>query len=482
LNAEIPQQHDIEAIYVDLDGTLISSDMLWESLWLLLRSRPADLAKLPGWLLGGKARFKEEISSRVAVEPRTLPYRPEVLRYLEAERERGRRIVLATASNRRIAESIAQHLDLFDAVLASDESTNLAGEAKRHAIEAHCGGPGFEYLGNGSADVPIWRHARRATLVAPSRAVARAASQLDTPSHTIETAAPTRSAALHALRPYQWVKNLLLFVPILLAHEAADLSKAIAVAVAFACFCAVASATYIFNDLLDIESDRQHPRKRERPFASGSLPIPAGIMLICGLLLLGFGTSLALLPLPSTGMLAAYALLTVSYSFYLKERLVIDVLLLAGLYTHRVLAGGVAAEVRVSEWLLAFSMFFFLSLALVKRYAELLSLEDQDRTQLVRRAYEVGDRGLVETTGLASGYMSVLVLCLYISSDGVTLLYPFPELLWLICPIMLYWITRVWFLARRGVISDDPVLFATRDRVSYLTGALVALVGLAAAW
>jgi 4-hydroxybenzoate polyprenyltransferase len=181
-------------------------------------------------------------------------------------------------------------------------------------------------------------------------------------------------------------------------------------------------------------------------------------------------------------MLAAYALLTVSYSFYLKERLVIDVLILAGLYTHRVLAGGVAAEVRVSEWLLAFSMFFFLSLALVKRYAELLSLEDQDRTQLVRRAYELGDRGLVETTGLASGYMSVLVLCLYISSDGVTLLYPFPELLWLICPIMLYWITRVWFLARRGVISDDPVLFATRDRISYLTGALVALVGLAAAW
>ncbi|MBW2421216.1 MAG: UbiA family prenyltransferase [Deltaproteobacteria bacterium] len=476
MNARSPRQLDLESIYVDLDGTLISSDMLWESLWLLLRSRPADLVRLPGWLLGGKAHFKEKISSRVQVMPETLPYRPEVVAYLETERARGRRVILATASNRRIAEAIAQHLGLFDGVLASDGTTNLSGETKRKAIEAHCAGSGFEYLGNGSADIPVWRHARRATLVAPSRAAASAAAGLDVQSHTIETPAVAGRAALRALRPYQWVKNLLLFVPLLLAHEAADLPRSVAVGIAFACFCLIASATYILNDLLDIESDRQHPRKRERPFASGALPIPAGIALLSGL------PSLALLPLSSTAMLAGYAALTVSYSFYLKERLLIDVLILAGLYTHRVLAGAVAAQVPASEWLLAFSMFFFLSLALVKRYAELLGLEGQDRTRLVRRAYEVGDRGLVENSGLASGYMSVLVLCLYISSDDVALLYPFPELLWLICPIMLYWISRIWFLARRRVLSDDPVLFATRDPISYLTGALVALVGLVAAW
>ncbi|MBW2295508.1 MAG: UbiA family prenyltransferase, partial [Deltaproteobacteria bacterium] len=236
------------------------------------------------------------------------------------------------------------------------------------------------------------------------------------------------------------------------------------------------------NDLLDIESDRRHERKRDRPFAAGTLPIPTGVLILSGLLFSGFALSLATLPLISTGMLAIYAALTISYSLYLKEKLFVDVLVLAGLFTHRVLSGAVAADVRLSPWLLAFSLFFFLSLALLKRYAELLASEDNGSEINARRAYQVMDIGLVENMGLAAGYLAVLVLCLFVSSDDVSRLYPNPDVLWLVMPPFLYWISRMWFLARRKILLDDPVLFAATDRVSWLTGMLIAFIGTLAAW
>ncbi len=473
-------------LYVDLDGTLIRSDLLWESLCLLARERPSLLARLPVWLLAGKAGFKARLASQVAPDPATLPYRPEVLAYVESERRHGRRVVLASASNRVLVAAVADHLALFDGVLASDGSTNLSGDEKRVRIEADAGSgraaTTFEYMGNSRADLPIWRRAEVVTLVSPSRAAQRGIAATGRPHEIIATQQSPWRAALRAIRMYQWAKNALLFAPLLLAHQLGDLARLRDVLLTFAGFCATASAGYLLNDLLDIEADRQHIRKRERPLASGMLPIPFAILLIVGLLGGGFGASLLLLPSACTAMLAAYLLLTLSYSFYFKQRLMLDVLLLAGLYTHRVLTGGVAAAVPLSPWLLAFSTFFFLSLALVKRYVELLAARTRERENVSRRAYEVGDLSLVETMGVACGYISVLVLCLFVNSDEVSKLYRTPDLLWLMCPIMLYWISRVWLLARRGELHDDPVLFATTDRNSYFAGALIGAVVMAATW
>lgn len=463
-------------IYVDLDGTLIATDVLWESICLLTRQHPVRALQLPLWLLSGKAHLKQRIAAYVAPAAELLPYRGELVELLRQAREDGRRVVLTTASDSQVAAAIAEHLGCFDRVIGSDGTTNLAGEAKRAAIERDAEGAPFEYVGNSAADIPIWKHAASAVLVAAPRGVARAAERLEIPTRTMPGAASSWRSVLRALRPHQWLKNALLFVPLLLAHEFTDLQRLLQVLFAFASFCAVTSATYLVNDLSDIEADRRHPTKRRRPFAAGTLSIPAGVGISVALLCTGFALSAWLCTPMSTAMLALYLLLTISYSLYLKERMGLDVLVLAGLFTHRVLAGAVAAEVRVSPWLLAFSMFFFLSLALLKRYVELRSAGERGVSKLDRRNYEAEDVGLVESMGLTSGYLSVLVLCLFVSSDDVRLLYNTPELLWAICLVMLYWIMRMWLLARRGHVPDDPVLFAAGDRVSYACGISLAIV------
>jgi 4-hydroxybenzoate polyprenyltransferase len=280
-----------------------------------------------------------------------------------------------------------------------------------------------------------------------------------------------------ALRPRQWIKNLLLWVPLLLAHDGAS-ERVLAVLCGFAAFCLAASAGYVVNDLLDREADRLHPRKRLRPFASGALSTLQGVALGAGLVLAALAISLAWVSTAFTGMLVLYLALTLAYSLYFKETLFLDVLLLAGLYCLRVLSGAVAADVVVSPWLLAFSLFFFLSLALVKRYSEIRRFADVGA--LPRRNYRGEDLGLVQTIGPTSGYLSVLVLALYITSRDVTRLYATPQLLWLVCPILLYWLTRLWFLAARDELPDDPVLFAAADPQSYAAGALIALSGVLA--
>jgi 4-hydroxybenzoate polyprenyltransferase len=474
-------------LYVDLDGTLIASDLLWESLVALARRRPLDLLCLPRWLLGGKAAFKACVAKRGSVDVRTLPYRPEVLAYIASQRALGRPVVLATASDRHVVAPLASHLDVFDDVLASDGSSNLSGARKLAAIRSHLAALGrppeaFEYLGNSLVDLPIWREARFASAAAPSAGVLRRASVLGKDVAIVADARPAWRGVLRALRPHQWVKNSLLFVPLLLAHRVADLDRVASVCVAFACFCAIASASYLINDLLDLEADRQHPSKRLRPMASGQLSIAGGVALSGGLLVAGFAAAWQLLSLGSSVMLGLYLLLTLSYSFHFKQRLFLDVLVLAGLYTHRVLTGSVAAQVTASPWLLAFSTFLFLSLALVKRYVELRSAQARQLEEIERRAYEVGDIDLVASMGLASGYIAVLVLCLFVSSDDVTALYRTPELLWLSCPLMLHWISRVWLLARRGQLHDDPVLFAATDPSSYVTGGLILALLVAATW
>jgi len=473
-----------DTVAVDLDGTLIATDTLWESLCLLLRRQPCSLFALPFWALGGRAGLKTKIAERVCPDPALLPYRPEVLSRLATERAAGRRIVLATASHERVARAVAEHLGGFDGVLATTGDRNLKGGAKLAAIRADALGGRSTYLGDARADLPIFAGCDHALAVGPSASLRRALARRVPGHEVLPLAARSTSTppVLRALRPHQWAKNALLFAPLLLAHQATDLARVAAVGVAFVAFCAVASAGYLINDMLDIEADRRHASKRSRPFAAGTLSIPTGFGLIGALLAGGFAISWRFVSPGFVAMLGAYLAATLAYSLVLKERLFLDVLVLAGLYTHRVLSGGVAGGVEVSSWLLAFSVFFFLSLALVKRYVELVEKSAARAAgggdQVARRAYAVGDTELVATMGIASGYLSVLVLGLYVSRDDVTRYYSNPEVLWLATPLMLYWISRVWLLARRGEITADPVVFAATDRVTY--GIVVAVVAIGA--
>lgn len=474
-----------QPLYVDLDGSLIASDSLWESLCLLMRRHPSRIAALPFWAVRGRAVLKSRIAALVAPEAGLLPYRAEVMALLGRERARGRPLVLATASHERIARAVAAEVGLFDDVLATTEGRNLKRGSKLEAIRDHSGGRPFAYLGDARADLPIWSAAECAYVVEPSPSLARAVARLGVPTEVVSDAQTVggRRAFLGALRPHQWAKNGLLFAPIALAQQMGDTGRLGSVFWAFWAFCAVASAGYLFNDMLDIEADRRHPSKRHRPFASGRLSIPLGQVMIVALLTVGFGLALGWVSVAFTGMLGIYLMATLSYSLYLKERLLLDVLVLAGVYTHRILSGGVAADIRVSPWLLVFSVFFFMSLALVKRYVEVRSgVDTKDASHSIsRRAYQASDVGLIETMGISSGYVSILVLGLWVNREGVSQYYSRPDALWLMLPLMLYWISRIWFRARRGELLDDPVLFALTDRVSYGIAVGIVLITLVAA-
>ena len=465
-------------VFVDLDGTLIRTDLLWEGLRLLLKSRKRALfLEAPRWLLRGKAAFKAELAQRVFPDPAALPYRHEVLEYLSAKKADGHQLILASASPAPWVHRVAEQTELFDRVLASSPEENLSGVRKLSAIRDLIEEAPFEYIGNSGHDVPIWSEADRATGVAPTRTARRGLAP-HPQSQILEIQEPSRwRQYVRAFRPHQWVKNALLFVPLTLAHQLDNPSRLLSTFSLLLAFCAVASAGYVLNDLMDVEDDRRHPTKCKRPLAMGTLSIPAAVGAVVTLLIFAGLTSYWLLPPAAAGLTAGYFFLTVLYSFYLKEQLIADVFVLAGLYTYRVLAGGVAGGVAVSPWLLAFSTFFFVSLALIKRYTELLTSHQSATAQVSsRRAYRSDDLPLVEAMGIAAATIAILVLCLFVSSESVSLLYARPLILWLIPPIMYYWITRMWMLAHRGQVDADPVLFAVKDPTSLITGILLALV------
>jgi 4-hydroxybenzoate polyprenyltransferase len=301
-----------------------------------------------------------------------------------------------------------------------------------------------------------------------------------TPRATAEVAAMSPGgrvlAAVRAMRPHQWVKNLLVFVPVVLDHKVTHAESMLHAATAFVAFCCAASSAYVLNDIVDLDADRRHATKRFRPFAAGVLSPTFGLVFAPVLLAIGFALSWGALPVSFVALLAVYVVLTAAYSLYLKRVAVLDVLLLAGLYTLRVLAGIAAADVRFSTWLLAFSTFLFLSLAFLKRYTEVSAMDGAPTEQVRRRGYLRADREWLGSMGGASGYLSVLVLALYINSEQVVALYRRPLALWLICPLLLFWIGRMWLLAYRGRVHDDPIVATVRDPSSYAVGALVAVV------
>ncbi|MDE0886593.1 MAG: UbiA family prenyltransferase [Myxococcota bacterium] len=469
-------------LVVDLDGTLIRSDLLWESLLAVMGRRPWLLFLVPIWWLGGRAALKGRMAALYAPAAESLPYRPEVLDYCRTAAANGRRLILASASPLPWVRAVADSLGIFEGVLGTEGDKNLKGVAKLQAIQDRLAGAPFAYIGDSPADEPIWQASEEALGAGLGRRARRCLA--NQPRHQ-ELSPPPRNgppAWLSVLRPRQWAKNGLVLVPLILAHEFSDGVRTAGVAVTFLLFCAVASAGYILNDLLDFESDRAHPTKRERPIASGELTFRHAVALLATLLIGALAVTRAWAPEGLLLMLVAYMVTTLSYSLFFKRVLLVDVLVLASLYTLRVLAGGVAGAVAVSPWLLAFSGFFFLSLALVKRHVELIQARDQALPRNRRRDYQVEDIPMIETVGVSAGLVSVLVLCLFISSSDVSRLYVTPELLWLICPAMLYWVMRIWFLARRGLLDDDPVLFATRDARSYVVAVLALIIIVAAAW
>jgi 4-hydroxybenzoate polyprenyltransferase/phosphoserine phosphatase len=465
-------------LYVDMDGTVLATDVLWEMLIVLLKTKPALLFRLPSWLLKGKAFFKQQLAAHIAINPAALPYHEPVVAFLDRERQEGRQIILATASDQQVAASVAGHLGLFSTVLASDGRVNLSGCAKLTAIVRHADGAAFDYIGNSWADLPIWERASHSILVQPSRRLQTEAAKTSKIGAVFCPRPRFLIVFTRMLRIHQWSKNVLLLVPLVLAHKATEPHRILAALLAFVAFSLASSGVYIVNDLIDLESDRHHPHKRSRPLAAGLVPIPVAIAIASFAIASSIGIAGTLLPRSFLGMLLLYVGTTTAYSFVLKRVAILDVVVLAGLYTIRILAGAVAVGVPDSPWFLAFSMFFFLSLAFVKRYAELRLAEGNGGGKgfLAARGYQPGDLDLLRSIGAASGYVAVVVFALYINSPEVHTLYRQPFVLWLIGPILLYWVTRVWFLAHRGRMHGDPVVFALSDPPSYFLAVLIVIL------
>jgi 4-hydroxybenzoate polyprenyltransferase/phosphoserine phosphatase len=461
---------------VDLDGTLVCTDTLWEGMILLLRRRPWLVFLAPFWLLRGRAHFKQLVSANIELNVAVLPYHEQLLGGLRAAKERGRKLVLATAADSHVAERVAQHVGLFDAVFSSEGGTNLKAGNKEARLIAEFGAQGFDYVGDSWADLKVFRGARMGYLVDGSAALARSLGSAAN-VRVLSRRPSILRAIVKQLRPHQWAKNALVLLPVLLA-PGSSLELFGRGALAAAAFSLCASAGYVFNDLLDLEADRAHRTKRRRPLASGALPVAWGPPLFVALLALSFGLAALLGSFGFSFMLAVYFVATLAYSFYLKRLTLLDVLVLAWLYTHRILSGSIATSVPTSAWLLAFSMFIFLSLAFVKRFVELSALTD-DRS-IKHRDYRRADIPMIASMGTASGYIAVMVFSLWVEEGASSTAYAEPLWLWFSVPVFLYWISRIWVLAGRGQLEDDPVKFALRDSTSLACGMVLVLLALAA--
>ncbi|MCF8468099.1 MAG: UbiA family prenyltransferase [Sneathiella sp.] len=459
----------VKYIVVDLDGTLVRTDLFVESLLRYLKHNPINLLRVILWLMKGRAYAKEKIADNIDIDVEFLPYENQLIAYLKDLKEQGKTIILATASHRVYADKVARFLGIFDDVIATADGQNRKGRRKLAAIKELIGDAEFAYAGDSAADGPIWKAASANIMVnAPRNNVAEAekANKLVWQSRATK---PVWRAFLKEMRPHQYAKNVLLFVPLVTSHEYMVASHLLSVLLAFICFSFCASGVYFLNDLLDLEDDRRHRSKSSRPIASGALSLPLGVAGAVGFPVLAFTVSLAYLPMAFVAVLAVYFLITNAYSFLLKRIATVDVMTLAILYTLRVVAGAAAANVELSSWLIAFSVFIFVSLAFMKRYIEVSSLTKKSG-QVRGRGYSGDDSETMFSLGITNFTAAVVILALYINSDSVVRLYKSPEVLWLLCLLVLFWGNHIWVCARRGEIPDDPVVFAIKDKASRLVG------------
>ncbi len=460
-------------ICVDLDDTLVNTDTLVESLAILIKKRPDALRKIPLWLLKGKSNFKHQISKRVKIDATILPYNQKVLTYLKDMREKGHDIYLVTGANQIVAVAVAQHLNIFKGVYSSSKKVNLVGSAKALLLNTIFGEKSYIYLGNSSDDLAAWRTAKESIVVNSSARVLKTAQKISTVTKIIDKDRVKLKLWLKSIRIHQWTKNLLLLAPIFLAGQI-TFQHLITGLLAFLSFSLVASAGYVFNDFLDINSDRKHKTKSTRPFASGKVSLHLVPKMLAGLFLAGVGISL-LLPTGFTAIVLLYFVATVSYTLWLKRIAIIDVLSLAFFYTLRLYAGGEANSIKLSIWLFAFSSFFFLSLALIKRTSELKISIDLNQAATLSRGYLIKDNKKIKFLGKLSGSMSILILGYYIFSETADEIYKQPAILFSVCILLGFWLARCWRLSEDGELDNDPVSFAIRDKISYIVAAGVAL-------
>ncbi len=463
---------------VDLDGTLVKSDTLADSVCVLARTHPWDLLRLPGWLLGGKARFKREVSSRAPLDVAHLPYNEALIVYLREQAASGRPLYLSTGADQHVADAVAHHLGLFDGVFSSDGVTNLTGKDKLRLLESRFG-QGFAYVGNSRKDLPLLNASKAAMLANPTVGLESLLQRKKIPVQQVFQDRATGFRSIwRALRVHQWAKNVLIFLPLILAH-ALKMNMLLQSALAFLSFSLVASSTYIVNDVLDLAADRVHPRKRNRPFAAGDLSVIAGFCIAILLFAAGVAISIPMAP-RFTFWLLVYCVVTLAYSLYFKRVVIVDVIILSALYTLRILAGAAAAKVPISDWMAGFSIFFFFSLALVKRFSELENLRARGVAPSNGRGYLVHDMEQLRAFGTGSAFASIVVFTLYINNPDVRNLYHHPQRLWLLTPLLIWWMSRVWLRASRGQMHEDPVIFALTDRASLLAGVAIFLIALSA--
>lgn len=464
---------DTVPLFVDVDGTLTRADISLESFVRIACSGLLGLFALLSWLLRGRAFAKTMAARRSPVDPAKLPYRQELLDLIGQARSDGRPVILASASHWRNIDRIARHLDLIDPVLATRGRSNLKGPAKLAAIRGTVGPAAvFDYVGDSRADICLWRDARHGLSVG-----------LVPAGSCVERLGPKRPgywrSLFKAMRPHQWAKNALVLVPVLTSGLIAQPRILLTAVVAALLMSLIASSIYLFNDLLDIESDRAHRTKWKRPIARGDLSIPAALGSSAFLAAAGLGGGWLLGGVELVAWLLAYMVLTTAYSLRLKAIMVGDAIILASLYTIRIMIGGVAIGVAISFWLLLFAVFLFLSLAYLKRYIEMRDATEPERL-LSGRGYVGGDLDVVMMSGIAAGMVSTLVLALFAHDAGITAHYAAPDLLWALCIPLIYWLNRIWIMARRGEIEGDPVAFAVKDRRSLIIGAITVMIFLTA--
>lgn len=465
---------------IDLDGTIIYSDCFLESILKLIKSQPFTILLIPFWILKGLVHFKNEVFSRIELNTESLPYNFDLIDYIKSERLTGRKTILITASVQSIADSVGNYLGIFDEIYGTKKDLNLKGENKRDFLVKLFGDKQFVYAGDTTPDLKVWQSASAALVVSNNKSFIKQVEAITTIEKLFTKEVKPLKTFIKSIRVYQWIKNILIFLPLVLAHKIGNQDSLIQAILAFIAFSFTASSVYLTNDLLDLESDRLHIRKKLRPLASGDMTLKNGVIFATLLLLLSFTLSIILLNWQFSLILFLYYLVTTAYSFYLKKIPILDILVLASLYTIRIIAGGGATSTPLSHWLLAFTMFLFLSLAVLKRYTELLLMKNENRLKTTGRGYHIDDMALLMGLGPSSGFLAVLVFSLYVNSDQVISLYKHPTFLWGIAPLLLFWISRIWFLATRGQMTDDPIVFAAKDKVSYIVYILVFLLAIGA--
>ncbi len=481
ITGEAGRRIDINStpLVVDLDGTLVRSNLFIESVFALVGKSPTLLFYGMFTLLSrGKAKFKEFVAAHISIEPSKLPYNEAVLQYIRTEREKGRSVMLVSENDQTLVGAVADHLQLFDGWLASDGVTNLKKREKASRLVKEFTNGGFDFVGHSEADLPVWKVCSKRIAVGASQNLRKTLIAIDSSTLFLSTRESYLKIWPRAMRIHQYAKNGLVFVPLLTAHKF-EITAIINAVFAATSFSLCASSVYVFNDLVDLTADRRHPTKCQRPFAAGLLPAELGVIAIPLLLVSGLTLAVAV-SWPLLAVLLAYVVLSTTYTVTLKRKMFVDAIVLAMLYAIRVIGGAISINAAISEWLLAFSIFIFVALALIKRYVELAMRVDADLPDPGNRNYLKSDLSIVGTLAAASGFNAVTIFALYISSDAVHQVYTRPQLLWLICPILMYWIARMLLLAHRRLIVDDPVAFALGYRNSLAAVILVLAIVLAA--